>query len=95
MVEIISKLYGYLLWFMGEPLSASEYYPQGEKYTFKLRRQKERLGRYWYLLWAAIIASVLFNLIRYIGKKRLAKVILWSLVVLFLIWLLPHIFGVW
>ena len=49
MVKFLGKIYNWLLWFAGEPISPDEVSPTGEKYSHKLWRQKERLGKWWWV----------------------------------------------
>jgi len=47
-MNLLSKLYDVFLWFFG--------FIPGEKITFMLRRQKERLGKAW---WVMVITSAI------------------------------------
>lgn len=84
---MIGKLYSSFLWFWG--------FVKGEKITYMLRRQKSRLGKWYYPFIAGSV--LLFNLllIKHIKEKKWGWVIFWSIFDAFLIWLIPHIFGVW
>lgn len=95
MVKLLGKIYGYWLWFAGEAMSPAEVPASGEKYSHKLRRQKQRLGEWWYFLLALVIIVSLVSFINNLRKKRWGKVVLGVLFLLFLAWLVPHIFFVW
>lgn len=84
--EIMGKVYDKFLWTMG--------FLDGEKITYMLRRQKDRLGGFYYLLLGASL--LLFNclLVKSIVKKRWGWLAFWILFDLFLVWLLPHIYGI-
>ena len=83
---MIAKIYDAFLWTFG--------FIDGEKVTYMLRRQKDRLG-YWYY---ALLGSslLLFNLmlLRSIQRKAWGWLVVWITVDLFLIWLIPHIYGI-
>ncbi len=85
--KLILKLYKVFLWFWG--------FFEGEMITTMLRRQKTRLGK-WYVpfMGASILAANLL-LVKHIKEKKWGWVIFWSLFDALLIWLIPHIYGVW
>ncbi len=53
---MLSKIYYFILWIAGEPMSPGEVPPEGERYTYKLVRQYKRLGVWWWVGLGFIIA---------------------------------------
>jgi len=84
---MIDKIYHGFLWFCG--------FLEGEHISDMLWRQKDRLGRWYYLLLAFVLTMHFLVLIDNIKKRRWGMVVLGAFASLALVWVIPHIFGVW
>jgi len=85
--KLKNKVYDGFLWFCG--------FISGETITKMLIRQKDRLGYWYYILLGVSICFYNAMLIRGIMRKAWGWVIAWIIIDCFLIWLIPHIYGVW
>lgn len=56
---MFAKIYNFLLWFCG--------FAKGEKITFMLKRQKQRLGIWWWFLSLGTIGGLITLLIHVLG----------------------------
>lgn len=96
---MLAKIYGWLLWFVGEPLTDEELEEckgGGDRWTYHERRSMKRLEKWWYLKWAVILTIHLIVLIDNLKKKRWIKFGLGIAVTGFFVWFLPHVmFGCW
>ena len=88
-----------LLYIFGEPLFPEDFIKinaaGGDRWTFHMQRQLQRLGFLWFLAVAATLIVVNIKLYSYIKNRRWGWIAVSVLLDVLSIWLIPHILGVW
>ncbi len=71
---MISKVYSWFLYCMGFALKPEDVPEDGEKITYMLQRQKERLGVGWWVMALGTITICLWLLLHVLGVKPFGEI---------------------